>query len=238
MSDMDVGRKTYDRLWRDCWGSMQGLGPVHRHIREDLIKRVRSLGVDSILDVGCGSGDNLAVLALLGVRQLAGIDISDEALKRARDRVPAAQLSFLDIERAALPQQFELVISVQVLEHLLNDVAALSNIAKMSRRYVFVSTMQGRMRSSELDIGHVRNYSVVELHRKLDSAGLKPLQTYGWGFPFYSPFYRTIVEWIPGGPPAGPMGRASRLAAEALYQLYRLNWPGRGDVLSVLAARA
>src|SRR4026208_1295498 len=121
MSDMDVGRKTYDRLWRDCWGSMQGLGPVHRHIREDLIKRVRSLGVDSILDVGCGSGDNLAVLALLGVRQLAGIDISDEALKRARDRVAAAQLSFLDIERAALPQQFELVISVQVLEHLLND---------------------------------------------------------------------------------------------------------------------
>jgi hypothetical protein len=94
------------------------------------------------------------------------------------------------------------------------------------------------MRPSELQIGHVRNYSVVELHRKLDFAGLKPLQTYGWGFPFYSPFYRTIVEWIPGGPPAGPMGRASRLAAKALYHLYRLNWPGRGDVLSVLAARA
>lgn len=235
---MDGGQKEYDRLWRDCWGNMQRLGPVHRHIREDLVKRVRSLRVESILDVGCGSGDNLEVLALLGVRQLAGVDISDEALNRARHRVPTAQLSLLDVERAALPQQFDLVISIQVLEHLLDDVAALSNIANMSRRYVFVSTMQGRMRTSELHIGHVRNYSVVELHRKLDSAGLKPLQTYGWGFPFYSPFYRTIVEWMPGGPPTGPMGGASQLAAKALYQIYRLNWPGRGDVLSVLAARA
>ena len=31
---------------------------------------------------------------------------------------------------------------------------------------------------------------------------------------------------------AGPF---SRTAARFLYQLYRLNWPGRGDVISVLA---
>jgi hypothetical protein len=58
---------------------------------------------------------------------------------------------------------------------------------------------------------------------------------HGWGFPFYSPIYRSLIELLPGGPPAGPAGPASRLVARTLYQLYRLNWPGRGDVLSALA---
>jgi hypothetical protein len=127
------------------------------------------------------------------------------------------------------------VISIQVIEHLVDDIAALRHMAAMAARFVCISTMRGRMRRSELAIGHVRNYSVVELHRKLEAAGLAPFRTYGWGFPFYSPLYRTAVEWLPGGPPGGAMGPLSRAAAGALYQLYRLNWPGRGDVLTVIA---
>lgn len=55
------------------------------------------------------------------------------------------------------------------------------------------------------------------------------------GFPFYSPLCRTLSEWLPGGPPLGPMGKWQRLTARALYQLYRYNWPGRGDVLHARA---
>jgi hypothetical protein len=32
----------------------------------------------------------------------------------------------------------------------------------------------------------------------------------------------------------GPMGKWHRLTARALYQLYRLNWPEREDVLYAL----
>jgi len=107
----------------------------------------------------------------------------------------------------------------------------------MSRRYVFISTMAGTMRPSEARIGHVRNYAPGELEAKLEAAGVTVRWSRGWGFPFYSPAYRTIVEWLPSGPPGGTVGRIGpigRIAAAALYQLYRLNRPGRGDVLSVL----
>jgi hypothetical protein len=105
----------------------------------------------------------------------------------------------------------------------------------MASRYVYVSTMQGRMRRSELAIGHVRNYSRLELERKCKRAGLHVEWMTGWGFPFYSPLYRTLAEYLPGGPPKGSVGPVGRLAALALYQLYRLNWPGWGDVLTALA---
>jgi 2-polyprenyl-3-methyl-5-hydroxy-6-metoxy-1,4-benzoquinol methylase len=227
---------SYDLLWRGYWGDMQRLGPVHRHIRDDLVRQAGALDVHSILDVGCGSGENLAALAAVGRYELAGVDISSEGIELARKSVPSAgMLSVLNVEQHALPERYDLVVSIQVVEHIVDDMAAIRNIAKMARRYVFISTLAGRMRASEVLTGHVRNYSPVELRRKLEVAGLRVIDVHGWGFPFYSPIYRSLIELLPGGPPAGPAGSASRLVARALYQLYRLNWPGRGDVLSALA---
>ena len=228
---------SYDELWRTTWGDMQRFGPVHRHTLENLVRTVSSLDVRSVLDVGCGSGENLAALAAVGRYELTGIDIAREALNLAKQRVPAARLLQLDVQSGALPERFDLVISIQVVEHLIDDLAALRNIAAMTNRYALISTMQGRMRRSELAIGHVRNYSSVELQRKVEIAGLEVMDIHGWGFPFYSPIYRTLSEWLPGGPPTGPMNPASKLASQALYYLYRLNWPGRGDVISVIARR-
>jgi SAM-dependent methyltransferase len=228
---------SYDELWRSYWGDMQRYGPVHRHTREDLLGVVGRLDVESILDVGCGSGENLHALAETGRYKLCGVDVSREALELARARVPSARLSLLDIQRRALTSRFDLVMSVQVIEHLADDVAALKHIAEMTRRYVFVSTIAGRMRRSELIGGHVRNYSRTELRRKLELAGLRVLEMRGWGFPFYSPLFRSAIELVPGGPPGGEAGPLMRAAAQALYQLYRLNWPGRGDVLSALAEK-
>ena len=108
-------------------------------------------------------------------------------------------------------------------------------MAKMAERYLLIATMKGKMRRSELAIGHIRNYSAIELQRKIEATGMALMWIRGWAFPFYSPLYRTAVEWLPGGPPTGAMGRGSQLVAKALYQLYRLNWRGRGDVVTALA---
>jgi hypothetical protein len=179
----------------------------------------------------------LAALAALNRYELTGLDISEEALSLARRRVDSARLFISDITKERLPEQFDMIISVQVVEHLLDDMTALRNIAEMASGYVLISTMKGQMRPSEIKIGHVRNYSPIELQLKLEAVGLEVMEVTGWGFPFYSPLYRTLVERLPGGPPAGPVGRAGAFGARLLYQLYRCNWPNRGDVLTVLARR-
>jgi SAM-dependent methyltransferase len=232
---MSTAQEQYDELWSGAWGDMQTFGPVHRHALERLVTMVAELPVQSVLDVGCGSGQNLRALAASGTYHLAGIDVSDKALEQARAAAPDAELHCLDVQVEKLEAQFDLVMSLQVVEHVPDDLALIRNMRLMSSRYVIIATMQGKMRPSESRIGHLRNYSNRELVEKMQSVGLKPVRIEGWGFPFYSPLYRTVAEWLPGGPPDGPMGRGSKLAASFLYQLYKLNLTGRGDVLTVLA---
>jgi SAM-dependent methyltransferase len=209
---------------------------VHRHHREAVIALVTKLNVRSVLDVGCGSGENLAALASkMPHLALSGVDVSPEALALAGRRAPSARFHELDAQQGRLDERFDLVMAVQVIEHLTDDVAALRNMAAMADRWVLVTTMRGRMRPSELTIGHLRNYSDDELRQKALSAGLEIVDLFGWGFPFYSPLYRTVIEWLPGGPPQGPMGNGQRAVAFVLYLLYYLNMPRRGDVVTMLA---
>lgn len=226
---------SYETLWKTAWGDLQRVGPVHRHNMEHLLRVVFPLDVRTILDLGCGAGENLAALAAAQRYELTGADIAEEALTLARQRVPAARFVRLDMQQDALSEQFDLVLSLQVIEHLADDVRALKNAIRMARKYVFVSTIQGPIYPSDRTIGHLRSYTPQELRRKLTEAGLEVVQVWQWGFPFYSPLFRTVTEWLPGGAPTGQIGPIGRVAARLLYHLYRLNWPGRGDVISALA---
>jgi 2-polyprenyl-3-methyl-5-hydroxy-6-metoxy-1,4-benzoquinol methylase len=236
MNTQVADSKIYDSLWTASWGDQQHYGPVHRRQREQFLKLIAKLDVRTVLDAGCGSGDNLAAMATaLPHLVLSGVDVSTEALSQAKRRVPAADLRQLDIQNEALHQKFDLVFCNQVVEHLIDDMAAFRNIARMAEKWVIIATMRGRMRRSELAIGHFRNYSNIELRAKADAAGLEVVDIYGWGFPFYSPLYRTAIEWLPGGPPEGNFGTLQKLIARFLYRLYALNVPRSGDVVTMVA---
>ena len=235
-STTPVSREAYDRLWSQTWGDQQTFGPVHRRMRRVLLALIRELGPASVLDVGCGSGGNLAAIAqVMPNSVLSGVDVSPEALALAAERVPSARFRQLDAQKDKLDERFDLVLCNQVIEHLMDDTAALRNMTLMAKRWVLATSMRGRMRPSERAIGHLRNYSNGELRTKADKAGLEVVDIFGWGFPFYSPLYRTVVEWIPGGPPQGKIESGQRIFADLLYHLYGLNIPRRGDVVTLLA---
>lgn len=236
MTDSSSVREQYDQLWTGTWGDMQRFGPVHRHQREQLLKLISALRVNTVLDVGCGAGDNLGALAeAMPHLKLAGADVSTEALALAAQRLHGVTLHEFDTQKEVLDEKFDLVMSIQVIEHLADDVSALRNMGAMAKGWVLATSMRGRMRPSEKAIGHYRNYSDSELRRKAASAGLEVVDIFGWGFPFYSPLYRTIVEWLPGGPPQGKVGPKQRLFANLLYKLYGFNIPRHGDVVTMLA---
>ncbi|SRR6266496_3837149 len=229
-------REQYDQLWSGAWGDLQHFGPVHRRQREELLKLVAKLGVTTVLDVGCGAGDNLAALAqAMPHLKLSGADVSPEALSLTAKRVAGVTLYQLDAQQRSLEEKFDLVLSVQVIEHLADDVAALKNMRLMAMNWVVATSMRGRMRPSESTIGHFRNYTDSELRSKAESAGLEVVDIYGWGFPFYSPIFRTVVEWLPGGPPEGNVGQTQQIFANLLYWVYGLNVPRHGDVVTMVA---
>ena len=77
-----------------------------------------------VVDLGCGSGRMLHLLAQLGFRNVVGVDISAEQVALARqvnDRVLEKDvLSFL---RDRPPGSFDLVIALDLIEHFTKDEA-------------------------------------------------------------------------------------------------------------------
>jgi ubiquinone/menaquinone biosynthesis C-methylase UbiE len=226
----------YEALWGETWGGMQDVGPVHRHNRQIIVDLIRPLGVRSILDAGCGNGANLeAIQRQLGITDVTGIDLSENALKIARRRVKGV-FKAVNVEHEKLDRTFDLILTSQVIEHVVDDDAFLAKLRAMCERYVIVATLQGSMRKSEAHIGHVRNYTRRGLEAQMRRAGFTIEKVIEWGFPFYSPIYRSLVEHVGGNTRDIKYSRADKFIADILYQLYRLNSSHHGDVLTILGS--
>lgn len=226
----------YDKMWTEVYGDMQLVGPVHRHLKRLLAGILTALEYESVIDVGCGPGTNLPLLCRgREIESVAGIDVSSWAIAQAR-RSGRGEFHVLDIQEGHPEGRWDLVHSSLVLEHLPDDSAALRNMRAMTGKYLLVSTIAGdfeRYRAWDERVGHVRNYRAGELERKVKEAGFKSSRSIYWGFPFYSPIFRTLQNRSTAA--AGEYNVFTRLVARFLYYLYFLNSRRSGDLLILLA---
>lgn len=226
----------YDRIWTEVYGDIQQFGPVHRHMRRILSRMLRSIQYNSVLDVGCGLGHNFTLFTekRYGL-PVAGIDISRWAIEHVKQNW-GEDFHELDIQQKHLDRCWDLVFSSLLLEHIQDDLAALGNMRAMTGRYLLVTTMAGdfeRYKAWDSQMGHVRNYHVGELEAKLEKTGFTVQRVVYWGFPFYSPFARTLQNTMKAG---SEFGIKTRLIADIMYYLYFFNSHKRGDLLIILAS--
>ena len=220
----------YDAIWRDVYGDMQESGPTHRHMRRMVAELLSGLDYDSALEIGCGAGHNFPLLlaGADGDCELAGLDVSGEAMARAASSFDA-ELRELDIEIGSLDGRWDLVLCSLVLEHLPDDRAALRNMRGMCGRDLVLTTIAGdfdRYRAWDEQMGHVRNYRRGELEGKVTEAGFEVQRSIYWGFPFYSPLARLLQNRVRS---TAEHGAATGLASRIMYWLYWLNSSRRGD---------
>lgn len=132
----------------------------------------------SILDVGCGSGWLSEYFSRLGYKVL-GIDISDDLVQMARERVErvpynvdhetSLQCRFLkyDVESAPLPQKFDAIICYDALHHFEDEAAVFSHLAAMLDVGGLLFILEGQKPSAgsatEEELREVmRNYGTLE----------------------------------------------------------------------------
>ena len=230
----------YEGIWQGTWGDMQRFGPVHRHHRRifsEIFRKLPESEIQTIADIGCGEGSNLYFLrSQFPQAQLFGFDISKTAIEVAKQNVNA-EFDLLDIQREIPKQKFDLVFCSDVVEHIEDDMTAIKNIKRITNKYAMIATVQGRMRNNEQGIGHVRNYDYGELKQKIEMAGFDVLQVIEWGFPFYSPLFRDLINLFPASEKFsyGKYSASQKLVSHILYALFLLNRSNKGDVIFVMA---
>lgn len=236
----DGGKEFYDDYWSRT-EDQRIYGPMARHTRRLIRSILSGLYFRSVADIGCGEGTLLR--SLFGDRndlRKVGTDLSPLAVEMAAGKNPDIEFMTLDLVQETLPEQFDLVICSEVIEHIPDDQAAILNLAKMTGKYLVITTLGGRMRRHEPDIGHLRNYDPEALKTAVAEAGLKPVRMYQWGWPFFSPLYRNLQAAMGHKAHEATTGSFSvlqKLLSHLLYIAFLLNRRQRGDQLVLLAER-
>jgi len=105
-----------------------------------LRRRVAELLPASVLDAGCGERETLERLHGLLPHEVHGIDNNPAWLKFAAARLPAYRFSTGDVCRVDYQDnRFDMVLCLEVLEHLAEPATALRELVRVSRRHIVIS---------------------------------------------------------------------------------------------------
>jgi len=150
---------------------------ARRRILADLIaRRIRLPDKASILEIGCGTGHNLAMLGRFG--HVDAIEIDDASRAIASKRLGRG------IENARLPGlpgikegHYDLVALLDVLEHVEADREALRSIARLlssgGRILITVPAFPWMWSAHDVANHHFRRYTMATLNKTIADAGLK-----------------------------------------------------------------
>ncbi|OGH42339.1 MAG: hypothetical protein A3H79_01135 [Candidatus Levybacteria bacterium RIFCSPLOWO2_02_FULL_36_8b] len=146
-----------------------------------LISLIKPLGIESILDAGCGEGFTIDKLKENGIgKKIEGVEYSKDAILLGKKLFP--NLIIKQGSTYELPYKdnsFNLVICTEVLEHLEKPSEALKEILRVSGKYLIISVpneplfmLSNLLRGKNLsrfgnDVGHINHWSPLSLKRYL-----------------------------------------------------------------------
>lgn len=163
--------------------------PFKRLALKNFYQAVMSMPIEAemALDAGCGEGFSARRLhqAIPDIR-IAGVDISFAALKYSQKHMPQMAVAQADITRLPFSiEQFDLVMSLEVLEHIPQPERAVQMYKQLSRRYLLLSVpnepifrILRMIEGNDLLRGgdhpeHVNHWNLVSFPRFLEEQGLK-----------------------------------------------------------------
>jgi SAM-dependent methyltransferase len=167
----------------------------------EMVKLVKSFKNDGqLLEIGCGDGKILSKLCRNF--KVTAIDISSAAIRKAQKRIPGeSSLKVLDIEKEELDGQYDVILCLNVLEHLKQPEAAILKVrASLKTDGVFIFSVPNNYSLGKVstlvmnafDRTHISTYKRNVWIDLVRSSGFEPLQIRN-GF-LYKPFSREFAR--------------------------------------------
>jgi SAM-dependent methyltransferase len=171
--DRDYERQTHEAEDRHWW---------YRGRRKVIDGVLAGLGLPAparVLDAGCGSGRNMVELAHLG--EVTGVELSDTSVELARARGVGEVVAGSVLEMPFADDSFDLAVSLDVIEHLDDDLAAMRElrrtVAPGGGLLVTVPAYQWLWSGHDEINHHHRRYTHRTLQHVAEQAGWKEART-------------------------------------------------------------
>lgn len=165
-----------------------------QRIADDLKTKHETL---RILDVGCGTGANLEMLADFGNSE--GVDVSDDALEFCRKKGLKVHKGLAE----SLPfedESFEIVTALDVVEHLDDDVAGLKEMHRIlktgGKTLIFVPAFMWLWGVQDDISNHRIRYTKKQIVERLEKAGFTIERATYANWTFFAPILggRTLMK--------------------------------------------
>lgn len=150
-----------------------------RNYRHALVREFAPHLSGRVLEVGAGIGQLTGLLqALPGVKELLAVEPDAKFCAEFRKLRPDQPLLEGTVEALSDPGPWHGIISINVLEHILEDGRELANYCRLlragrGRLCLFVPARPEIYAPLDADFGHHRRYTRPELGRKLAQAGFE-----------------------------------------------------------------
>jgi SAM-dependent methyltransferase len=196
----EMEQHTYEIMNRveDSHWWFVGRRAILEEFLRQIIKDQRSKIKDpKILDVGCGTGANLEMLAQFG--EAEGVDVSDDALEFCRAKGLKTHKGLAE----KLPfenESFDLVTALDVVEHLDDDVAGLKEmnrvLKKGGRTLIFVPAFMWLWGVQDDISNHRIRYTKKQIVERLRRAGFEIERATYANWTFFAPILagRTLMK--------------------------------------------
>lgn len=159
------------------------------------LRPILGVGVDSVLDVGCGDGEFLLVCRELGITRLQGIEPSTAASSFAREGIGSCIVGG-GYEEQSVDEPFDLVTLFQTIEHIDDPLGFFVKAKELVRPQGYVAVachdyqapvnrIMGE-KSPIFDIEHLQVFSTTSITRAMEKAGLEvvSVKPYSNTYPF------------------------------------------------------
>jgi len=176
--DRDYERQTHQAEDRHWW--YRG----RRTVLAGVIARLSLPEPARILDAGCGSGRNMVELSRLGT--VTGVELSATSVALARERDVGEVIAGSVLEMPFADDSFDLAVSLDVIEHLEDHLAALRElrrtVAPGGALLITVPAYQWLWSGHDEINHHHRRYTRRSLQRVAEQAGWRQVRTTYFNF--------------------------------------------------------
>jgi len=180
------------KLYPDIGPAAPSLGwvPAPRYLlrRNRVLKSISRVTPRSVLEIGCGAGMLLQELREDGM-QCTALETSENARTLA-EKINAeigADLVFHQEPQPDWSGRFDLLIAMEVLEHIQDDRSALNTwktyVKPAGHILISVPAHMSKWNARDIWAGHIRRYEKTQLQKLFESSGLEVIALENYGFP-------------------------------------------------------